>query len=970
MSNTDILMLQEHCLFKSCIEKLKKLNAYADVIGTSPMDESVTLEGRPHGGCAILYKSNLHCKISPVSCKHIRLCGVTLTINEGTFLILNAYMPCDSGLRNADYDDYNDVLHEVCQIIHTVNPLYVLFGGDLNTDLRRRTPYVTALRQFCENNEMSACIEKCSNSIPYTYIGPRSTSVIDHIVLSNALVEKVISYDVIDCTLYSDHVPLKIILDFDLTMFEVQERVHKCRTAWHKATSAQCNDYQLKLQTLLEQIDVTKDVFSCKNFNCTKHIDDLCVMYQSVLNACLCAADECIPKTGVSSSSHKGRRVVPGWNQHVNDLKKESLMWHHNWKSCGRPHDGYVAEMRRLSRAKYHKACKDVLRKADVMQMEKMAHAISENKTRDLWKEVRKIKGRSNFAPGNIDGCTDNTEIADLFGKKYMDLYNSVPYDENDMNDIKNIVLNRIHNESKVTYCVTVQDVSNAIKQLKSGKSDGEEGLQSDHVIHAPHLFTVLLTAIINCMLVHGTSPETMITGVMVPIPKSKGQICKSDNYRAITLSSIIGKVVDLIILVKESHSLMSSDLQFGFKPGVSTTQCTFAMNETIRYYNYKRNSVYVALLDATKAFDKVNYCKMFKKLLHRNVSPIVLRLLINMYTKQKLKVKWSQFVSETFVVSNGVKQGGVLSPVLFSVYIDDLLLKLKRSGLGCRIGNSYAGCLSYADDLTLIAPTKKALQNMIYMCEEYARDFDVTFNGSKSVFMVFKGNACKEQSCYVTVNGITVSKSAQTMHLGHMVSSCDRNSMIKTAIGQFWKQFNVLISDFGHIDPFYTCKLFKQYCCSFYGAPLWSFQFQNDICIAWRKALRKLWRLHPQTHGDLLAIISDCIPLEISLYKRFSTFAVKIRTSKCKLIRSICSITKCNPLSTFNQNCLVIEKLYRSLDKCYTGAKRLWLGNLEEVVAANAKCIIELIAIRDGHLHCDIERGITNVILEDLCIS
>ena len=96
----------------------------------------------------------------------------------------------------------------------------------------------------------------------------------------------------------------------------------------------------------------------------------------------------------------------------------------------------------------------------------------------------------------------------------------------------------------------------------------------------------------------------------------------------------------------------------------------------------------------------------------------------------------------------------------------------------------------------------------------------------------------------------------------------------------------------------------------------------------------------------------------------------MKIRTSKCKLIRSIRSITKCNPLSAFKQNCLVIEKLCRSLKIYYTGAKRIWLRNLEEVVTANAKCFIKLIAIRDGHLHCDNGKGITNLILEDLCIS
>ncbi len=77
-------------------------------------------------------------------------------------------------------------------------------------------------------------------------------------------------------------------------------------------------------------------------------------------------------------------------------------------------------------------------------------------------------------------------------------------------------------------------------------------------------------------MLIHDISPESMLLGTMVPIPKNKRQsLCNSDNYRAITLSSIIGKILDWIMLIKEEQSLSSSSLQFGFKGGTSTT-CLF----------------------------------------------------------------------------------------------------------------------------------------------------------------------------------------------------------------------------------------------------------------------------------------------------------------------------------------------------------------------------------------------------------
>ena len=175
-------------------------------------------------------------------------------------------------------------------------------------------------------------------------------------------------------------------------------------------------------------------------------------------------------------------------------------------------------------------------------------------------------------------------------------------------------------------YTISVHDVSNAVLHKKKGKGDGHEGLCSDNIINAPHSLFVILTLIYNAMLVHGLSPDSMILGTMVPIPKNRCQsMVDSNNYRAITLSSIMGKVLDWVVLLKESAALVSSDLQFGFKQGVSTTQCSFLMLETISHYNYNGSNVNVLLLDATKAFDRVHYCKLFKLLIDKGMSPIVI---------------------------------------------------------------------------------------------------------------------------------------------------------------------------------------------------------------------------------------------------------------------------------------------------------------------------------------------------------
>ena len=112
----------------------------------------------------------------------------------------------------------------------------------------------------------------------------------------------------------------------------------------------------------------------------------------------------------------------------------------------------------------------------------------------------------------------------------------------------------------------------------------------------------MLLALIVNNMLVHCFSPNSLLVGTIVPIPKDKRQLlCTSDNFRAITLGNIVAKLFDVIILSKGQNALTTSHLQFGFKQNMSTTHCTYVMMKTISYYNAIESNVYALMLDASK---------------------------------------------------------------------------------------------------------------------------------------------------------------------------------------------------------------------------------------------------------------------------------------------------------------------------------------------------------------------------------
>ncbi len=167
-------------------------------------------------------------------------------------------------------------------------------------------------------------------------------------------------------------------------------------------------------------------------------------------------------------------------------------------------------------------------------------------------------------------------------------------------------------------------------------------------------------------------------------------------------------------------------------------------------------------------------------------MSPLVLRLLLYMYTNQCLQVRWGNHTSANFSVKNEVKQGGVLSPILFSVYMDQLFEWLRVSEIGCRIGNQYTGGLGYADDLTLIVLSQKGLQSLIHICKTYADEYDVLFNVSKSQFMIFKGHDCHAKNCFITVNNVPLKNTNKAVHLGHSLSTDDDDSIVTAAITNF----------------------------------------------------------------------------------------------------------------------------------------------------------------------------------------
>lgn len=167
--------------------------------------------------------------------------------------------------------------------------------------------------------------------------------------------------------------------------------------------------------------------------------------------------------------------------------------------------------------------------------------------------------------------------------------------------------------------------------------------------------------------------------------------------------------------------------------------------------------------------------------------------------------ISWQGCSSSLFHISNGVKPGAVLSPNLFTVYLDELLKKLKNSGYGCHIGTTYVGALAYADDVVLMAPTKHALTFMLNICSDFSRNYDIKFNEDKSKFIWFPCRDLTVNNSHINLNIFFNDKVLQDSHrenhLGNIVGPNIMPDCINRAIGDFYMRVNQFRSSFSYLQ-------------------------------------------------------------------------------------------------------------------------------------------------------------------------
>ena len=521
------------------------------------------------------------------------------------------------------------------------------------------------------------------------------------------------------------------------------------------------------------------------------------------------------------------------------------------WRQANKPRDPnnpFFREMS-ISRAKFKLAMRFVKRFENQLRQDAIADAMCEESEGNFWKEVKKQSPNNIPLPTSIGNATGKREVVSMWKEHFENLLNCLKKSDKSS---PTLTLN-----ADPDIIISTDEIEYAIGKLDTGKSCGLDGVYAEHLKYSSINFKALLAKCLTGFLSHGFLPDSLMSVVLVPIIKDKsGKINSKDNYRPIAIASTISKLLEKILLDRLSNYLLTSSHQFGFKPKHSTDACIYVLKEAVDFYVGQQSSVYLCFLDASKAFDRVNHAVLFDKLKKRGVPGYMIRILTFWYSNQKMMVRWGNIMSESFNVSNGVRQGGILSPYLFNVYMDDLSLRLKKHYAGCRIANNIINHLFYADDLVLLCPSHRGLQELLQTCEKFALEHDIIFNTTKSVVMIRRSKLLKSATVKpFRLNNVILAEVTETKYLGYYLTADGKDDRDMTrACRQLYAQGNSLIRKFHMCTEKVKIKLFITYCSQFYCAHLWQFrEFEKPyrkVKAAYNNVFRFLLRLPRDDQG------------------------------------------------------------------------------------------------------------------------
>ncbi|MEW8548698.1 MAG: reverse transcriptase family protein, partial [Candidatus Thiodiazotropha sp.] len=609
-----------------------------------------------------------------------------------------------------------------------------------------------------------------------------------------------------------------------------------------------------------------------------------------VVDSCNKILIEAAEKSGNIVTNHiktRKKNSKPWFNSDCKDLRK-------NYHRCKHYHWRYKTAESRQNMVQASKAYKKIINKQFRAYQDSVIRKIRSLETTNP-KAYWSIINRS---------CDYKKNVQDISAEAFLDHFKGLNQDDED-SDFPTITADRVtYFNTELNKVITELEVKKAILQLKNNKACASDMILNEFLKASQSLLMPVYIRLFNAILDSGKMPETWTDGFIIPIYKNKGDIGNPDNYRGITILSCMGKLFTSILnqrinLFLEEYGILGEE-QAGFRKHYGTTDHIFNLKCIIDLYLCKKKKLYCAFIDYKKAFDSVDRAALWHKLLRNSVDGKIFVLIKNMYEQAKSCVRYNGICSQFFQSNVGVRQGENLSPILFSLFLNDLSEFMSNAYNGLEhITDITHQCLDtnevefflklymllYADDTVILAESPDELQAALNAMYLYCKTWNLAVNPTKTKVVIFSKSKLKDTPIF-TYYGQVLNVESDFCYLG--IHFDQKGSFFKAKshlIEQAKKaSFSVLkkARKLG-LPADIQLKLFDHMIAPIllYGSEVWSYENSDIIESFHFKFCKSVMHLKASTPKCMLYGELGRFPMNVSMKCRMINFWTKLLSGK-----------------------------------------------------------------------------------------
>ena len=602
----------------------------------------------------------------------------------------------------------------------------------------------------------------------YSHSG--SPSVIDYMAASVDLLPNIKSFTVEDLTEYSIHCPLRTIISTG-NFCPDESSSHSFQSVpkftWSPGDEA-------KFTASLNKNNVLSDLENVCQFpsNSQDEIDSCAEKFASVMtNAAIAAKIRFKPakKRKNKSNSASIPKHKPWFDEKCRKLKSELQRLAKLIRKFPFDHS-HIFEIRRIR--KLYKSCKTSAKRTYESNIWNNLNSLEKSNPRKFWKLFSDLKGLS-------DSQKDNPIPMSDWVKHFSKLMNGAFSPDNDLSlHIEEFIsINRNKVVDEIDSLITLKEIQDAIIASKKNKASGLDGLINEMLKAGSSILLPYIHKLFNAIFTSGNFPDSWRTNTLSPLHK-KGDTYTTGNYRGIAVSTCISKLF-LSILQKRLSSLSDANnlvpnCQLGYKKKTSTADHILTLKNIIDKYILRASRTYLfaCFVDFKSAFDTVWRRALLYKLVKLGITGRFIDVIENMYSSVFYCVKLNGCISEKIPSNVGVKQGCVLSPLLFNLYLHDLPSIFDPTCDPVSLYDIKLSCLMFADDLVILSESAKGLQNALDKLYEYCSKWGLTVNTDKTKVLIFNKGGYPISRYKFKLNGLGIDIVQSYCYLGIIFSA------------------------------------------------------------------------------------------------------------------------------------------------------------------------------------------------------